>query len=141
LNIGIDSFVFLDDSSFERGLIANRFPEAAVPQLPDDPSLYPEFLSELDYFNFHEITQDDLKRNKSYITNRERGEFAKSFSDITEYYRSLKMVATIKVMDNYAFPRLLQLIQKTNQFNLTTRRYTEAELKILPRIRVVLFSI
>jgi FkbH-like protein len=129
LNIGLDSLVFLDDSQFERELVATQLPEVSVPALPDDPSFYTEFLSELNYFDFHTLSEEDLKRNKSYKDNLLRKKTEISYSNIEDYYRSLEMQVIIKSIDEFSLPRIVQLINKTNQFNLTSRRYTEAEIR------------
>lgn len=131
LNIGLDSIVFIDDSEFERNLIRQQLPNVTVPELPNDPTYYPKFLSELDYFCFHNITDEDIKRNKSYKENFERLNFQKSFKGFDDYLFSLEMVIEIKPISDFTFPRILQLIQKTNQFNTTTKRYTETELRNL----------
>jgi FkbH-like protein len=129
LNLGIDSFVFFDDSPFEREFVKSKLPEIEVPDLPEDPTYYVDFLKDLDYFNFHKLTNDDLKRNKNYAANRERKKVEESFTDTTSFLRSLDMQLKIKEMDDFSFPRIVQLIQKTNQFNLTTRRYTDSEIR------------
>jgi FkbH-like protein len=133
LNIGLESFVFLDDSKFERELVRTQLPDVTVPEMPDDPADLVEFMKDLDQecFAFHSITEEDLKRNRDYQANKERVKLAESLPDLDSYFRSLSMIATIKEVDDFSFPRVVQLIQKTNQFNLTTRRYTEAELKDL----------
>lgn len=128
LNIGLDSIVFLDDSKFERELVKQNLPQVEVPDLPEDPSLYTSFLKELDFFNFHKLTDDDLKRNESYRLNLERKKEESSFSNIQDYLRSLHMKIEIKEIDDFTFPRIVQLIQKTNQFNTTTKRYTENDI-------------
>lgn len=128
LNIGLESIVFLDDSKFERELIKQQLPQVEVPELPEDPSLYTSFLRELDYFNFHKLTDDDFKRNETYRLNSERKKLGNSFNDIKDYLRSLQMKVLIKEIDDFTFPRIVQLIQKTNQFNTTTKRYTESEI-------------
>ena len=129
LNLGVDSFVFLDDSVFERGLVKNQLPEIEVPELPEDSMYFVDFLKSLDAFNFHSLTDDDFKRNESYATNRQRKKLEETFTDTTSYLKSLEMQVIIREMDDFSFPRIVQLIQKTNQFNLTTRRYTEAEVR------------
>ncbi len=125
LNIGLDSIVFLDDSKFERELVKQHLPQIEVPDLPEEPSLYASFLKELDFFNFHKLTDDDFKRNETYRLNVERKKEESSFSNIQDYLRSLQMKIEIKEIDDFTFPRIVQLIQKTNQFNTTTKRYTE----------------
>ena len=129
LNLGTDSFVFLDDSAFERGFVKDQLPEVEVPELPEDSMYFIDFLKDLDLFNFHSLTDDDFKRNKSYAKNRQRKKLEEIFTDTTSYLKSLEMRVTIKEMDDFSFPRVVQLIQKTNQFNLTTRRYTETEVR------------
>lgn len=129
LNIGLDSIVFLDDSEFERNLIRQQLPEVEVPDLPKDPTLYPHFLSQLEFFNFHQLTSEDFQRNKTYLENLQRKEYQKSFKTFEDYLKSLNMVVKIDEINNFTFPRILQLIQKTNQFNTTTKRYTESVLK------------
>lgn len=129
LNIGIDSIVFLDDSHFERGLVKQELPEVTVPDLPEDPVYYPRFLKDLDFFNVHKLTDDDFNRNASYQANKERKVLESSFTDITAFLKSLEMEVTIKEIDDFSFPRAVQLIQKTNQFNVTTRRHSESDMK------------
>ena len=129
LSLGTDSFVFLDDSVFERGLVKNQLPEVEVPELPEDSMYFVDFLKSLDAFNFHSLTDDDFKRNESYATNRQRKKLEETFTDTTSYLKSLEMQVIIREMDDFSFPRIVQLIQKTNQFNLTTRRYTETEVR------------
>lgn len=129
LNIGLDSFIFLDDSHFERGLVAAEIPEVIVPALPEDPMEYVKFLKSLDFFNFHKLTADDFKRNKTYLDNQERKKFSDAFTDTTAYLKSLEMTALIKPIDDFSFPRIVQLIGKTNQFNVTTRRHSESVMK------------
>ena len=129
LNLGTDSFIFLDDYAFERGLVKDQLPEVEVPDLPEDPLYYVDFLKSLDFFNFHTLTDDDFKRNKSYAANKERKKLEESFTDTSSYLRSLNMEVIIKDMDDFSFPRIVQLIQKTNQYNLTTRRHTESDVR------------
>ncbi len=128
LNIGLDSIVFLDDSKFERELVKQQLPQVEVPDLPEDSSLYTSFLKDLDFFNFHILTDDDFKRNESYRLNIERKKSESSFSNIEDYLRSLQMKIEIKEIDDFTFPRIVQLIQKTNQFNTTTKRYTDSDI-------------
>lgn len=124
LNIGLDSMVFLDDSDFERELIREQVPEVTVPELPEDFSDYPEFLMSLSYFDFVNLTFTDKNRNKMYKDNEKRKELKNNTSnDIEEYYYSLDMEVNIDRLDDFALPRVTQLTQKTNQFNLTTKRY------------------
>ena len=144
LSLGTDSFVFLDDSVFERGLVKNQLPEVEVPELPEDSMYFVDFLKSLDAFNFHSLTDDDFKRNESYATNRQRKELEETFTDTTSYLKSLEMQVIIREMDDFSFPRIVQLIQKTNQFNLTTRRYTETEVRKFaadPKYKILQMSV
>ncbi len=129
LNIGLDSIVFLDDSDFERNLVLSQLPGVEAPALPEDPAYFADFLNTLENFNFHELTTDDFDRNKNYRVQAEREKSKSSFDTVEEYYRSLQMQVQIKPADDFSLPRIVQLINKTNQFNLTTRRYSEADIR------------
>lgn len=129
INIGMDSLVFLDDSGFEREVISSQFPEVLVPELPQEPSEYAQFLRKLDVFDFLSVTKDDFRRNEMYKANIKRDKLKDTVVDIEDFYYSLKMIATINTISSFHVPRIAQMTQKTNQFNLTTIRYTEAEIK------------
>lgn len=129
LNISPDSMVFLDDSPFERMLIKSQLPDVEVPEMPEDSSDYPEFLRSLEYFDFLYLTDDDLKRNQMYSKDIERKKLQDTSIDIESFYYSLDMIAYIEETDDYSQPRVAQLTQKTSQFNLTTRRYPETDIK------------
>jgi FkbH-like protein len=121
--------VFLDDSEFERGVISNQFPEIYVPELPKDFSEYPNFIRKLDVFDFLSLTGDDFARNKMYKANVQRDHLMKSTISIDDFYYSLDMIATVGTIDDFQVPRIAQMTQKTNQFNLRTIRYTEGDTK------------
>lgn len=129
INIGLDSIVFLDDSDFEREVISNQFPEVTVPELPKDFSEYPSFIRNLDFFDFLSLTNDDFARNKMYKENLQRDNLKKSNINIEDFYYSLNMVVTIGKIDDFNIPRIAQMTQKTNQFNLRTKRYTDSDIK------------
>jgi len=129
INIGLDSMVFFDDSPFEREVISYQFPEVFVPTLPDDPSDYPNFIRNLEVFDFLDITKDDIKRNEMYITNLKRDKLKDFSVNIEDFYYSLEMKADVGKIDDFKVPRIAQMSQKTNQFNLTTKRYTETDIK------------
>lgn len=129
INIGLDSLVFLDDSEFEREVIKSQFPEIFTPELPKDFSDYPSFLRSLDKFDFLGLTGDDFARNKMYKANVQRDQLKKETINIEEFYYSLDMVATVRKIEDFHVPRIAQMTQKTNQFNLRTKRYTEADIK------------
>ena len=127
LNIGIDSLVFLDDNPFERELVRRELPLVAVPELPDDPALYARTLAWAGYFDAIAISEEDRKRADFYKANAARGATLTATTDLQGYLRSLEMVCTIRPFDPVGRTRIAQLINKSNQFNLTTRRYTEGE--------------
>jgi FkbH-like protein len=128
LNIGLDSLVFVDDNPFERNIVRRELPEVQVPELPDDPSLFDITISDAGYFEALEITNEDLNRGGSYQVTRalRRGDVATS--DLDGYLASLEMQLLWRRFNPDSLKRLTQLINKTNQFNLTTRRYTEAQI-------------
>jgi FkbH-like protein len=130
LNIGLDSFVFLDDNAAERSLIRQTLPEVLVPDLPADPSGYRTLLLELAARHFYRIgiTAEDWRSGEAYQAQAERRKLEASATSLAEYYRTLGMRARIGRADAFTIPRIAQLTQKTNQFNLTTRRYSEAEI-------------
>ena len=129
LDIGLDSLVFIDDCPAERALVRTRLPEVLVPEWPSDPAEYRMALLELAATHFYRvrITEEDFTRGESYRLQAERRKLASEAASIEDYYRSLSMSARIGFADGVTIPRIAQIVQKTNQFNLTTRRYTEAE--------------
>ena len=129
INIGLDSLVFLDDSAFEREVISTQFPEIFVPELPKDFSEYPNFIRKLDVFDFLSLTGDDFARNKMYKANIQRDHLMKSTINIENFYYSLDMIATVGAIEDFQLPRIAQMTQKTNQFNLRTQRYTDSDIK------------
>jgi FkbH-like protein len=131
LNIGVDSLVFVDDNPFERNLVRAKLPMVAVPEVPEDPALVPQCLADAGYFEGVTLTSDDVRRNEQYVQNVRREAAADSARDIDTYLRSLDMVLEWGRFDATNLPRVVQLINKTNQFNLTTRRYTEDEIRAL----------
>lgn len=127
LNIGTDTLVFLDDNPTERHIVRRELPEVAVPEVPDDPALFPLFLSMAGYFDAVTFSADDEKRTEFYKTQAQRLALQESTSDLEGYLESLDMTLHLAPFDKIGRPRIAQLINKSNQFNLTTRRYTEAE--------------
>ena len=128
LNIGIDSLVFLDDNPFERNLIRSELPEVAVPEVPDDdPALMAQVLADAGYFEALSITDEDRERTRQYQANAKRSALEGSTTDLPSYLRSLEMRLVWRRFDRVGLGRIVQLINKTNQFNLTTRRYTEEQ--------------
>ena len=129
LNIGVDSLVFLDDNPAERLQVRSALPLVGVPELPDDPALYPRALMAAGYFEAVAFSKEDRERADMYQANAERAQALSSSGDLGAYLASLEMVCTIRRVDPVTRPRVAQLINKSNQFNLTTRRYTENEVE------------
>lgn len=129
LNIGIDALVFLDDNPAEREQVRRELPLVAVPELPEEPALYPRMLMAAGYFEAVAYTQDDRDRAGMYQANAARAAAVQASGDLDSYLASLDMVCTIRPVDAVSRPRVAQLINKSNQFNLTTRRYTEAQVE------------
>lgn len=127
LALGLDAFVFLDDNPVERGLVRQILPEVAVPELPDDPALYARTLAAAGYFEAIRFSDEDRQRADFYQANAQRVSLQEQAGDVGAYLASLKMEITFKPFDPSGRARISQLINKSNQFNLTTRRYTEAE--------------
>ena len=128
LNLGIDSFVFVDDEQINRDMVRSMLPEVSVLELPADPALYVKTISELDDFHTIALTDEDLERGKMYAVDRQRKEVQSTATDLNEYLRNLQTVVTILPAHSMTIPRIAQLTQKTNQFNMTTRRYMEDEI-------------
>lgn len=131
LNIGLDALVFLDDNPFEREQVRGELPMVAVPELPEDPALYPRMLLAAGYFEALSFGEEDRQRAGFYQSNAERAALQASATDLTSYLASLDMLCSIRPFDEEGRARIAQLINKSNQFNLTTRRYTEAEVKAI----------
>jgi FkbH-like protein len=127
LSLGLESMVFLDDNPVERGLVREMLPEVAVPELPDDPSLYARTLIASGYFESISFSTEDRQRAEFYQDNAQRLTLQKQAGDIQGYLRSLQMTISFAPFDAVGRSRIAQLINKSNQFNLTTQRYTEAE--------------
>ncbi|HEX4004997.1 MAG TPA: HAD-IIIC family phosphatase [Acidobacteriaceae bacterium] len=129
LNIGLDSMVFLDDNPAERALVSDQLPEVATPDAGSDVARYAEILEGEHYFDVHKIVQDDLNRSTYYNANAMRSASESSFATYGEFLASLEMTAEIAPFSPIYLERITQLINKTNQFNLTTRRYTSTEVE------------
>jgi len=127
LNIGIDALVFVDDNPFERELVRRELPMVAVPEVSDDPTSYAQTLADAGYFEAVAITDEDRARSGQYQSNRQRDALKASATDLDSYLRGLEMRLLWRRFDRVGLARTVQLINKTNQFNLTTRRYSEAD--------------
>jgi FkbH-like protein len=133
LNIGFDSMVFLDDNPFERNLVRQLIPQIIVPELPEEPSLYVRTVSELNLFETASHSILDSQRNLLYRDQQRRQAESGRFADLNEYLQSLDTVATFQRFEQANMSRIVQLLQRSNQFNLTTRRYAESECEAMMR--------
>lgn len=129
LNIGIDSFVFIDDNPFERELVRTMLPGVIVPELPEDPAEYVEYLKEMNLFETTAYSNEDAARTKQYQTEEKRKNLRDSVKTYDEYLKSLEMIAEMKPFDEFQVPRISQLTNRSNQFNLRTIRYSEKEIQ------------
>ena len=129
LSLGLDAFVFLDDNPAERMLVRRELPEVAVPELPLDPAFFSRTLILAGYFESLSFSEEDQKRTELYKNNALRSEIKKQSSDINAYLKSLEMEAIFSFFNEEGRTRVVQLINKSNQFNLTTKRYSELEIK------------
>ena len=129
LNIGLDSVVFLDDSPFERNLVRELAPEACVPELPQDPADYVPYLESLNLFEAVQFSDEDRKRADFYRSNVLREDEHRKIASVEEYLAGLEMEAEFERFDDLHLPRIAQLAQRTNQFNLTTIRHSAEELR------------
>ena len=129
LNLGLDTFVFVDDNPAEREIVRQTLPQVTVIDLPEDPAEYTSALSKTYHFDPISISSEDLKRTEQYQQNSEREDLLAGVTDYPQYLRSLKMNAVVGSFNSDHLPRIAQLINKTNQFNLTTRRYTDSEVQ------------
>jgi FkbH-like protein len=138
LDLGLDSMVFVDDNPAERDIIRRELPEVAVPELPDDVAHYPSLLARAGYFEAASFTQEDAVRTQSYALDAQRRAELARATDLDGYRKGLAMAMTATRVSPANFSRVLQLINKTNQFNLSTRRYIEGELQRLIQEQAVL---
>ena len=129
LNIGTDSLVFVDDDPLNREMVKSEFPEVLVVDLPEDPALYLSTMQNVNDFNTFQITNEDKNKGKMYVKQRQRKNYQKKFTNVTEYLARLEIEVIIEEATPFTIPRLSQLTQKTNQYNMTTRRYTEEDIR------------
>jgi FkbH-like protein len=128
LNIGVDSLVLVDDNPVERAYIREALPMVAVPELPEDPAEYASTLAQAGYFEAVGFTQEDRVRTELYIKDIERNALMSESASIDEFLRGLNMSLVHGPFANNDLTRVTQLINKTNQFNTTTRRYSAEEI-------------
>jgi FkbH-like protein len=131
LSLGLDAMVFLDDNPMERDLVRRMLPQVAVPELPGDPAWYARTLAAAGYFESVAFSEEDRQRAEMYQSNARRVALQNQAGDLDTYLASLQMEISFAPFDRTGRARIGQLINKSNQFNLTTRRYTEADLTVL----------
>lgn len=131
LNIGLDSFVFIDDNPTERELIKQMLPNVAVPDFPEQPYELPVFFQHIveDYFKVYSVTDEDKKKTAQYKANAQRAQAQSAFTDFGAFLESLNIQITVETANEFNIQRIAQMTQKTNQFNLTTHRYTDADVR------------
>ncbi len=128
LNIGMDSLVFLDDNPFERSVVRSLIPNITVPELPENPEEYVDYLRSLNLFETASYSEEDKVRTQQYRAEAQRVSLQSQCADYDAYLEGLEMIAEAKPFDSFHFPRIAQLTQRSNQFNLRTVRYTEQEI-------------
>lgn len=131
LNIGYDSMVFLDDNPFERNIVRENLPEVCVPELPEDPAEYLEYLYSLNLFETASFSENDSERTKQYQVEAQRAVDIQSFTNVEDFLKSMNMVSDVQAFNSFSKPRVSQLTQRSNQFNLRTVRYTEQDVEDL----------
>jgi FkbH-like protein len=129
LNLGLDSVVFIDDSPVERARVREALSEVLVPEWPADSMLYCRALADLRCFDLPAVTAEDANRTRMYTSDRSRAELLARVGSVDEWLKSLLLRIEMEEVGGANFERVLQLINKTNQMNLATRRFTEPELK------------
>jgi FkbH-like protein len=131
LNIGFDSMVFLDDNPFERNIVRENIPGISVPELPEYPEDYLEYLYSLNLFETASYSSLDKDRTKQYQVEAQRVSLSKTFTNEADFLKSLNMVSVVSGFTKFNTPRVAQLSQRSNQFNLRTVRYTDADIEAL----------
>lgn len=131
LNIGFDSMIFLDDNPFERNIVRENIPGITVPELPEDPGEYLEFLYGENLFETVSYSGLDKDRTKQYQVEAKRVSLQKTFTNESDFLKSLNMVSVVSGFTKFNTPRVAQLSQRSNQFNLRTIRYTEADVEAM----------
>lgn len=131
LNIGFDSMVFLDDNPFERQMVKENIPGITVPELPVDPGDYLEYLYSQNLFETASYSQADKDRTQQYQVEAKRVTLSKTFTNEADFLKSLDMKSTVEGFTKFNIPRVAQLSQRSNQFNLRTVRYNEADVALM----------
>jgi FkbH-like protein len=131
LNIGFDSMVFLDDNPFERNIVRNNIPDITVPELPEDPAEYLPYLRTLNLFETASYSENDQKRTAQYKEQAKRAIDRKKFTNVGDFLKNMEMTSLVEGFTKFNTPRVSQLSQRSNQFNLRTVRYSEQEINQL----------
>ena len=131
LNIGFDSMVFLDDNPFERNMVRENVKGVTVPELPEDPGEYLEYLYTQNLFETASYSSADKDRTKQYQVEAQRVSSAKKFTNEADFLKSLEMISEVSGFTSFNTPRVAQLSQRSNQFNLRTVRYTEDQINAI----------
>ena len=129
LNLGMDSFVFVDDNPFERNVVSSLIPDITVPDMPEDPAEYASYLQSLNLFETATYSEADKDRTQQYQSEASRVILQQHFEDYDQYLESLEMEAEANAFDDFHMARIAQLSQRSNQFNLRTIRYSVPELE------------
>ena len=129
LNIGMDSIVFLDDNPYERNVVKEQIPALTVPELPKDPAEYLEYLYSLNLFETASYSVADAQITKQYQVESKRAELKRSFASEQDFLKNLEMKSSVETPSDFNIPRIAQLSQRSNQFNLRTVRYTEDDIR------------
>lgn len=144
LNIGFDSMVFLDDNPVERAVVRSELPDICVPELPEDPAEYLEYLYGQNLFETASYDQADAERTRQYQNEAQRAGAQQAFTRESDFLASLHMKSKVEELNAFNLPRIAQLSQRSNQFNLRTQRYTEQDLLRLrdtPDTRILSFTL
>ncbi|HRV91443.1 MAG TPA: HAD-IIIC family phosphatase [Anaerolineae bacterium] len=129
LNLGLQSVVFIDDNPVERARVREALPEVFVPEWPADKSLYTKTLMELTCFDTASISHEDKSRAEMYVTERKRNDLRQQMGSLDDWLKTLEISVKVEPLNPTNLPRTAQLLNKTNQMNLSTRRMTETELQ------------
>ena len=129
LNIGVDSVVFFDDDPVNREYMKLNMPQILTADLPQDSSQYAQILKQMNEFSVLNITNEDTKRGKMYVEQHKRDDLKQSTPNLESFLKNLELRLLIKKVNEFTIPRISQLTLKTNQFNLTTKRYQESDIR------------
>lgn len=144
LNIGFDSMVFVDDNPFERAMVREAIPAITVPEMPDDPALYVDCLSSLNLFETATHSQGDEQRTRQYQVEAQRVSLKRTFDSEEAFLKSLEMTSHVEGITPFNTPRVAQLSQRSNQFNLRTVRYIDADIEAMatnPAVTALTFTL